>query len=328
MKKKWYFENLREEALKHETRSEFKNGNNNAYRVAYRRDDYELIVSHMPKHVVLSGENNGAFKWSYDILKTEALRFQTRGDFAKGSPRAYEASWKRDDFEEICAHMTIPINKSYTNQELHNIALTYSTRGNFCQNSPSAYAVARKRKILDVICSHMAAASNKKYTTEQIQKEANCFSNRVDFYRSKAGVYSAAQKMGILDQICSHMKFSSKTSRPEREILKAIKAIYKEAKTLRDVSVLIPGKPHIHGFEVDIFFNNKGIEFDGTYHHSFEGLKIGRPHWPDEDIRNYHEIKDAWFLSKGIQILHIKEEDWIKDKEECIKKCLDFLTIS
>ena len=47
--------------------------------------------------------------------------------------------------------------------------------------------------------------------------------------------------------------------------------------------------------------------------------------WSDEDIRNYHEIKDSWFASNGIQILHIKEEDWIQDKEACIKKCLDFL---
>ena len=36
----------------------------------------------------------------------------------------------------------------------------------------------------------------------------------------------------------------------------------------------------------------------------------GKKLWSDEDIRNYHEIKDAWFATKGIKILHIKEEEW------------------
>lgn len=48
--------------------------------------------------------------------------------------------------------------------------------------------------------------------------------------------------------------------------------------------------------------------------------------WSDDDIRSYHEIKDGWFMfSKGIKILHIKEVDWIKDKQTCIRKCLEFL---
>ena len=53
----------------------------------------------------------------------------------------------------------------------------------------------------------------------------------------------------------------------------------------------------------------------------------GKKNWPDEDIRNYHEIKDSYFASKGIQVLHIKEENWNKDKEECIQRCLNFLEI-
>jgi len=71
----------------------------------------------------------------------------------------------------------------------------------------------------------------------------------------------------------------------------------------------------------------RGIEFDGTYYHSFEFMRktTHKKSWPDEDIHNYHEIKDAWFASKGIQILHIKEEDWKLDKDQCIKKCLQFL---
>jgi len=34
---------------------------------------------------------------------------------------------------------------------------------------------------------------------------------------------------------------------------------------------------------------------------------------------------DRYFKSKGIDILHIKEEDWVKDKDRCIKQCFLFL---
>jgi hypothetical protein len=48
---------------------------------------------------------------------------------------------------------------------------------------------------------------------------------------------------------------------------------------------------------------------------------------PDEyqDVENYHQIKDKYFESKGIQILHIREEDWIKDPEQSLLKVWEFL---
>lgn len=50
--------------------------------------------------------------------------------------------------------------------------------------------------------------------------------------------------------------------------------------------------------------------------------------WSDEDIRNYHQLKDDWFASKGIEILHIKEEDWNLNKESCIKTFIEFISES
>jgi hypothetical protein len=45
-----------------------------------------------------------------------------------------------------------------------------------------------------------------------------------------------------------------------------------------------------------------------------------------EDLENYSRLKDEYFLSKGIQILHVKEEDWIANKQSCIDMCLKFIT--
>lgn len=46
-----------------------------------------------------------------------------------------------------------------------------------------------------------------------------------------------------------------------------------------------------------------------------------------EDVINYHQIKDEYFKSKGIELLHIKEEDWMEDKQGCIERCVEFLEI-
>lgn len=123
-----------------------------------------------------------------------------------------------------------------------------------------------------------------------------------------------------------HMKRTGGTSILETNLFSKIKEMYPEAKKYKK-KISIPNKPHIQGFELDIFIPelNKGIEFDGKYWHSENGLKRSRKHWPQEDIDNYHQIKDSYFLSKGIKILHIKEKDWIKDKETCLNKCFEFL---
>ena len=114
----------------------------------------------------------------------------------------------------------------------------------------------------------------------------------------------------------------------ELNLFEIIKSIYPKAQKLVDRKGSVNGKPHIHGFHIDIYVPElrKGIEYDGKFHHSFEGLKRGRPNWPDEDIKIYHELKNAWFASKGIKILHIRESDWKVDKQTCIKRCLEFLS--
>src|ERR1019366_6161408 len=125
----------------------------------------------------------------------------------------------------------------------------------------------------------------------------------------------------------THMKRPSSTGPEELELYLAISSIFPEAIKYKTNKVYIEGKSHIKGFEIDILIRSlgKGIEFDGTYYHSLKGLKRSRPHWPDEDIHSYHEIKDKYFLTThGIQILHIKEEDWKNNKSSCIYQIEQF----
>lgn len=286
-------------------------------------------------------------KWNFESLKKEALKYKTRSDFQKNNPAAYLCSSRRKDHNLICSHMPIRKNTDgknnpsfkWTNEMLHQEALKYNTRGEFQKGSPSAYIISRRRKILDQICSHMPNRidrsgdknSNYRWTYEQLRKEALKYDHIVDFQNGSGAAYQAAWARGILKDICPHMKNPSRNcSAQELTLLDQIKSIYINTTSLMDRKVKIQGKPHIKGFQIDIYVPelHKGIEFDGKYFHSMEGLKRARPNWPNEDLINYHQLKDAWFASKGILILHIKEEDWNLDKEACIKECLEFLQVN
>ena len=289
MPKKWTLEKLQEEALKYKTRSEFSSGSMGAYLSSKRNGVYDKITEHMPIKVDQSGENNSNARWTFEKLQEEALKYKTKNEFKKASPATYQASSRREDHDLICSHM--PKRKDISNE-----------------NNPRF-----------------------KWTDQMFQEEALKYKTRGEFQKNSSSAYTLSLRKGgtFLDEICPHMELASNSSPQEKELLERIKSVFPKTQKLRDLNVQIPGKPHIHGFEIDVYVPElrRGIEFDGKYHHSFDGLKRGRPKWPDEDILNYHQTKDSWFASKGITILHIEWDDWIEDKESCIKKCLEFLGV-
>lgn len=332
---KWTFEKLIKIALEYKTKGEFKKGNRKAYFAATKREDYDLITSHMPNYLNRLGKDVPRVNWTHEMLRDEALKYINRIDFAKKSYRAYQAAVRMGILDKICSHMEPSKTKYKTVEDIRKEALKYNSRGEFQKSS--LYHVALRRDILDEVCSHMPKRIDQsgensptfKWSFEEIKMEALKYNSRSEFAEGNNNAYAVACKRGIIDGVCSHMKIPGNTSRYEISLLDQIKSIYPKTQKLRDRKVKIENRPHIKGFDLDIYVPElkKAIEFDGEYWHSDAGLKRSRDHWPQEDIDNYHMIKDEWFQSKGISIIHIKEEEWIKDREFCIKKCIDFLEL-
>lgn len=318
---RWTLEKLRIEARKYGTRSGFRKGNKSAYNAASKMGILDQVCSHMD-----SLHNS----WTDEMLAQEALKYDTRKEFRKNSGKAYQIAFLRGILDQICSHMEYE-RYPWTNEELVLEALKYKTRHEFEKNNVWAYQVAVRRRILDKICSHMEYAIVY-WTNEQLHKEALKHKTRGEFAINSSSAYQIARDRNILDQICSHMLLSSNISLMELSLFNSIKNLFPAAKTLRDYTVKIEDKPFIHGFHIDIFIPelNLGVEFDGRRYHSFEYMRKckSKRFWSDEDIRNYHEIKDAWFATKGIKILHIKEDDWDANKQACIDRCLEFLDTS
>jgi hypothetical protein len=323
---RWTYEKVKKEALKYKSRTDFQKGSRGAYKFALRETVLNEICVHMvPKYNY----------WPYRELLMEAKKYRTRAEFQKKST-AYQVGLRRKLLNRICSHMKSSKRLPYTLKELKKEALKYKRKIDFQKGNVGAYEAALKRSDYEKICGHMpkrirSGENNPsfKWTIEMLKLEASKYQHRTEFARNSQDAYTAAQKRGLLDIVCVNMKYSGTTSKPEINLFDSIKLNYPKAQKLRDRKVKIENKPHIKGFDLDIYIPEvrKGIEFDGTYWHSFETMRLHKNEidWSDEDIRNYHQLKDDWFASKGIQIFHVKEEDWIKNKELCIKRCFDFL---
>jgi hypothetical protein len=264
--------------------------------------------------------------FTIEQITRAALNCKSRSEFKEKYMSMYRAAIRLKILDQVCSHMK-KLHIHWTNKMLAKEALKYRTRTEFAKKSNSAYLTATNRGILDRICAHMEY-DHYPWTLGELKKIVAKYSTYQDLIKNDNAAYWALQRRKFdLDQ---YLKKSSDTSISEIEIFNAIKSFFPKTQKIKDRKVKIKGKSHINGFDIDIYVPElrKGIEFDGRYYHSFEGLKRARPTWPDEDLHNYHELKDKWFLSKNIQILHIKEEDWKDDRVSCILQIEEFLGIT
>jgi hypothetical protein len=261
----------------------------------------------------------------------EALKFDTKNEWAQNSRISYMAAQKFKWIKECSLHMPLRAESSvgiiWTEDKCLKEALKFNTIKEWRKNSHTSYVTSVKKKILEKCQKHMKIIRCI-HTLKSCMEEALKYTSRGEWEKNEPNSYTYAYRKNILNQCTVHMKIISGISGAENDLFNILYVKFSNVYKLSDRRAKIEGKPHIQGFDIDIFIPglNKGIEFDGTYYHSFKGLKRGRSKWPDEDLKNYHQIKDGYFLTKGIQILHIKEEDWLKDKKECVQRCLEFLS--
>ena len=272
-------------------------------------------------------KKNKRINWTFKMLKNESKKYKTRGEFQKNNRKAYQTARNHGYLDKICKHMKNPKNWEYDLEQLKTIAKKYKTRGEFSKNKNGAYQVAIKMGIIDKICKHMGVSLREPWTIKELEKEALKYDTKVNFRNKNNAAYNASRRMGILNKICIHMKRCGNSSEAEIKLTEIIKEKYPSVKKLRRSKVNMPNKSHIHWFDLDIFIPElkAGIEYNGRWYHSNKGLKRSRKHWPDEDIENYHALKNMHFNSIGISVLHIEENDWIDSKEKSIKKCFEFL---
>jgi predicted GIY-YIG superfamily endonuclease len=98
--------------------------------------------------------------WTHELVAHEALKYNTRNAFQKGSRGAYAYSSKHCILDEICKDM-ISGNGFWTYDLAKEEALKYNTRTEFSIGTGGAYNYAKRTNILNEICAHMKLIGHK-----------------------------------------------------------------------------------------------------------------------------------------------------------------------
>jgi hypothetical protein len=162
----WTYEICKEEALKYETRGELRKGRPSCYGTISKRGWLDDLCS----HTVVNEKRKLPNYWTYEICKEEALKYETRGVFAKKSGSCYNLACTNGWLDNICGHMkqlSRPAN--YWNKEnVMKHARECNSRSEFSERFKRGYIVAMKNGWLDEICSHMKPKTLPKQSIEDL----------------------------------------------------------------------------------------------------------------------------------------------------------------
>ena len=199
-------------------------------------------------------------------------------------------------------------------------ALKYKTSTQWKKAYKASYNAAIKFKWLKECTMHMTPLKGAWNTIEKCKKIAEQYSTKRKWRSSHNSSYHYAHRKGWIHLCSTHMTHATRENSMEKELLKIVQ---KQAATAISKRFTVKKQEFkAKFFELDIFIPelNKGIEFDGKYWHG-EGL---RRSWTN-DANYYHFIKDSFFASIGIQVIHVKEQDWLNNKQAEINKVFQFI---
>lgn len=203
----WNKENIRLEALKYSSKSEFSAKKGPTVKEAKRLGIYEEVCSHM---------HTNYKTWTDIELHKEALNYTTKVEFQKTSNSAYTIASTRGIIDKICGHM-IETYEEWTYKKVLESASKYTRRVDFQRNIPNAYAAAVRNQWLDNVCAHMPAIFNA-WTNQELRQEALKYAYRSDFQYENKSAYLAAQKRDLLREICSHMEYKNGSTQLDNEM--------------------------------------------------------------------------------------------------------------
>lgn len=116
-----------------------------------------IITDEVPSAPLPSSDSDDPSRWELkENCLAEALKYNTRRAFSKGSPIAYTTAKRKEWLDDICQHMAMNVPQGFWNKKenCHAQALKYSSRAEFRKKCKNGFnAAVRKGWIDEVDCS-------------------------------------------------------------------------------------------------------------------------------------------------------------------------------
>ena len=138
-------------------------------------------------------------KWTYEICKEEALKYNTRKELQLNNPSIY-AKIKGSKWFELYNHMKTKNNWSY--EECKTEALKYNTRKELQKNSSTFYSKIKDNKWFELY-NHMETTNI--WTYEKCRKDALKYNTRKEMGIENQLLYCAIRKNKWYE-LCDHME--------------------------------------------------------------------------------------------------------------------------
>lgn len=189
------------EALKYNTRMEFKAGSHRAYRTSIRN-------KWIDEYTWLKRPENANKKYYEKDCYEEAMKYETLPDFRKNSKGAYRAAVKNKWIDNYTwLKRGCKPNGYWTKERCIEESKKYKTFQEFRKSSNSAYKTAFEHNWLNEFTWLIPLSKPAGYwTKERCVEEALKYESLIEFLKCSPGAYNSAYSNKWLKEITSHMK--------------------------------------------------------------------------------------------------------------------------
>jgi hypothetical protein len=204
----WTKERCHEEALKHNTKSSFKDSRpSTPYNKARKNGWLDEICSHMEE----TRKPAGYWHIKENVLE-EARKHKTRSEWHKSSSISFSNSKKYGWYDECVAHMEEVDRHTpnhWTKERCLEEARKHKVKSHWIESAHSSYQAAKRYGWFDECTEHMEEADRFKpiyWTKERCLEEASKYSSRNEWFKSSGSSYQSAKKYTWFDECVAHME--------------------------------------------------------------------------------------------------------------------------
>ena len=215
----WDYESVKLEALKYETKTEFRIKSGGAFVSALKNGWLDDIRSHMK---LIMGY------WDvFENVEEQAKKYRTRKDLQRGCRSASEGAYKNGWMDILYPKENMVIgDMGYWDikENVIKVCLECKTKKELMFKYSGAYNSARRNGWLDEVCSHMEILYGKWKTIDDIKEEVKKYKSKQEFQKAQPGAYLVIRTNGWLKEVFSIFpKFETKWGRIETVKEEALK---------------------------------------------------------------------------------------------------------